>query len=285
MFMKKLNVLMASLLAVAALNFSACSNDPGEAPTVSVTEVAGATYTPGSTISYTVVASTNDELSTLTVTGDIINPNVNYTYDKNLSTETTQVDVPIPATLAAGSVVTFTFTVTTSKTGEFSVTKTFTVMANMPAMMTYSSLSSIGSYTALSKVSGFDVETGTAVAPAGTEDLLLLYNGTAGDMVLSPNSSQAKTLYGVNNVTYNSSTVTKVQKLSGVTYASVDAAALDALTVTAAASGYVTVVKGDVVAFETAGGRKGVLEISSVTYKADAPIGYNVKVQAAATAK
>jgi len=289
MIMKKLNQLLAFfLLAFVVVSYTSCTDDAGaEKPTVTVTEAAGATYTPGSDVVYTVTASTNDELSTLTVTGEPVNPNFSYTYEKGLSTNSQDLTFTIPTTLAAGSVQKLTFTVTTDKDGETAIEKAFTVVANVPAMNTYTGLSSIGSYTSLDKVSAFDAETGTAVAPKGTEDIVLLYNGTVKNMVLSPNSAQAKSLYAVNSVTYNSTTATKLQLLSGVNYDNVDAAYLDALTVTPDADGYMTVAVNDVVAFQTATGKKGVLKVTAVTYtKADAPISYSVKVQATvATAK
>lgn len=290
--MKKLNQLLALMMIVAITAFSACSDDPGEAPTVNVTEVAGADYTPGSTVTYIVTASTNDELSMLTVTGDIINPNFSMAYDGGLSTSTDSLMLEIPEGLAAGSTVNLTFMVTTDEEGEASVTKSFTVVEAIPAMGSYTGVTLTYTSTNTNDANFFSATDGAAYdasATASMLDLALAWQTSYGPSIVSPDAAWLATLWGYNSVTYDVSNknTTKIATCSE-DFDAADGSTLDALDVTSSTvdgggNGVQNLINGDVLKFETADGKKGLarINISRVTYS----LSLDVKVQSAATAK
>jgi len=284
------------VLAVIALTFTSCDGEEDVVPTITVTPATTNVYAPGNVVTYAVaVATVNKELKMFSVTATsasaITAPtitatagmftNATGTFAGDLTEAAFTYSFTVGA-LTAATEVGVTFTVEDDKATNDDV-KTFTVGTGAPAVTEYASRVSTGDYSSLTTANGFDVETGTAVAANQGEDFVIVYNGTTKNIICSPNSTQLSTLYGYNSKTYNNNTVTKLQKLSGVDYASVDAAYVDAMTVTPVSSGYTQVIAGDVIAFETATGVKGVTKIVSVTStKGVAPVTYSVKVQASA---
>lgn len=302
--MKKFSILAMMLLAVVAMNFTACTPTETTIPTITVEAATTNDYAPGNVVSYAVaVATTNKELKTFTVAvagGDAVtDATVNApagTFSDATASEFASDLTTVAFTytftvgeVAAATEIALTFTVTDDEETNDAV-KTFTVGAAAPSYVEYTSVQSDGDY-GTGSVNGFDFSTGKAVSYNSGEDLVLIYNGTYGNSVVSPDATWLSTLYSYTIGTYTNSTNSKVEKLSGVDYANVDDAYLDGLTVAsdAAYSGsgnaVAGVVAGDVIAFET-GGVKGVLKIESVTAsKGVAPITYSIKVQTAGAGK
>ncbi len=280
-------------MVVAAMGiFSACTPDAAEAPTINVSVVGSPEYTQGSEVTYVVTAQTasdKDVLNQLTITGTGLNPNYSYSYPAETTMSTDSFTMVIPTDVPAGTDVELTFEVTTDKDTSATATQSFTVTS---ALTEKSDLVSDGSYTSSSQ-NGFDVESLSIVGVDKGEDFVLIHNSAVGNAIYSPNAKQLSTLYAYNNVTYSNTTETKLQKVTK-DFATVDAAYLSSLavtssTVTGGGIGVEKLAVGDVIAFETTDGTKGVIKITAVdnakSTSAISKITFDLKMLKAATAK
>jgi len=120
-----------------------------------------------------------------------------------------------------------------------------------------------------------DAKTGSVIAANGDAtkmDIAFAWNSTVGNYsVVSPNAQWIKDLYSYNNVTYSTTDkkTTSFQKLSGVDFTTVDAAYVDGMTVTSSTitgggNGVQGLATGDLIAFQTADGLKGVIKIGTL---------------------
>lgn len=285
--MKKFSILAMMLLAVVAMNFTACTPTETTIPTITVEAATTNDYAPGNVVSYAVaVATTNKELKTFTVAvagGDAVtDATVNApagTFSdataSSFSADLTTVAFTYTFTvgdIAAGTEIAMTFTVEDDEETNDAV-KTFTVGASAPAISTYSAVGLSYTSTSLSDASMFDAETGTAVsASAGTGDFALAWQTAYGYSVVSPDAQWLEDLYWANTIVYTKTTTTKIQKLTGVSASEIDASYINDMTVTSSTvtgggNGIQNMLTGDMFAYETASGLKGVgtITFSKVT--------------------
>ncbi len=255
-------------MIVAAMGiFSSCTKDAAEAPTINVSVVGNPDYKQGSEITYVVnaqTASDKDELSQLTITGDNLNPNYSMNYPASTTTSTDTLIMKIPASTPAGTAVKLTFEVSTNKDTSAVTTQSFTVTA---ASMEYTGVDLL--YTSLNTTDKnfFSATDGKAYNAGGTASLLdvaFCWQSQLGYSLVSPDAAWLKTLWSYNNVSYSTSgkNTTKIMKFTG-DYATADLSALSisSATVTGGGNGVQGLNNGDVIAFETALGAKGLMKM------------------------
>lgn len=294
------------LLAVVAMNFTACETEDAVIPTITAEPLATNDYSPGSTVAYTIaVATVNKELKTFAVgvagttitdgvftqTGEVIKSTGDFYADLTQGAFT--FSFTLDANAVAGTEVALTFTVEDDETTNDAV-KTFTVGAATTPIVEFTDVVSTGSYSSSTTLNGFDAATGNAVAPNTSETFVVIYNGTYGNSIVSPDATWLGQLYSWNTVGYSGGESTKLQRLTNVDYTTIDAEYIQDMTVTGEevynGSGYsVDMLEvGDLIAFETIDNNKGVIKINSITWanpnKVDVPINYSVKVQTSTSA-
>jgi len=112
--------------------------------------------------------------------------------------------------------------------------------------------------------------------PAADLDLAYIYHGTGGNVLASPNAPYCETIYNIyhaNTYSLVGKNETLIQKVSISSLSEVTVEYLEGLTITSeyilcsAGNGKGTqITAGDFVAFQTADGFKGVIEIKTVQY-------------------
>lgn len=223
-------------------------------------------------------------------------------FDKNYQaiTLTFKVTIPDDGSLVAGNKVTLTFTATDKKDNTKSGSATINIVEDEPelSVTSYNNVTLNYNSTSLAATSMFNADNGNTLAANGTAadmDLALCWQNSGGYSIVAPNAAWLASLYAANSITYNTAgkNATKIQKLTA-TWASLDAAAIDALTVTTGTvvspggNGVNNLANGDVLAFETAEGKKGVIQVNISAKKdvmVEKSVTINVKVLNEASAK
>jgi len=129
-----------------------------------------------------------------------------------------------------------------------------------------------------------DADGTIANATSADADLAFAWQDGYGYSVCSPNAAWIKTLFNYNSVTYNNTSKhsTKIMKYSGdyanLTETIVDNLVISSGTLTGGGNGVQNLSSGDMVAFETQSGQKGVLKIIS-NAKITKSLNYEVKYQ------
>jgi hypothetical protein len=283
--MRKLRNLFAAIAVLGIVGlFSACTEETYVTITVNPATVTAA---PGSVVTFVYTLSpdaiNNGEL------GDFF---VDQADGTNLYTETysggnsitDSVDITIPNNATVGTDLVLTFRAIDGKSGmEKSTTVTITVESGLPTLVTLTGktlnynnggTSSWNSSTPFYGIGNTEISLLSPSATASDIDVALCYQATYGVVLASPDASWFETMANVNtNVGWTASgkNHTKLEKLNGVTWDQVTNEYLSTLTVTQtyvagnSSNGVAAtnLVNGDLVAFETADGIKGVFQVTA----------------------
>ncbi len=189
--MRKLNLLMAFFMLIGFGLLTSCSDDETDdviKPKVIVTEVAGATYEQGTSVSYGIVISSNEKLKNFEVTvsgvtgaeGTVLtytteglfelddDGNATDVIDVSTKSEALSYTYIVPATNTGD--VTITFKVTDSETFNEDV-KTFTIVEATPEGTAFGNEATNGviAHTWGPNHAAFDLVNGTSLASDGNE--------------------------------------------------------------------------------------------------------------------
>mgnify|MGYP006283532423 CR=1 FL=1 len=273
--MKRLSYLLMAVLFVGSMGlFSSCEDeDAASTLRMTVVEDEGATYEPGTSVTYTIQVTTNKDLESVTATPSK-GTSKTFTSDEIEAATTDSVTVLNYAVEIAEDTegdITVEFSATDE---ELTVndSKSFTVVSG-PEMTEYTGVTLSYNSTSTSATNQFSLADGTAVADG---DFAYCYQGTYGNSIVSPNADWLATLYSYNNIDYSSSTETKISTC-GTAWADIDAEFLEGKTVSAdevtgGGYGVQNLSDGDVLVFETADGAKGAIKVSGFsTAKAMGP--------------
>ena len=302
--MKK-NLLLLFMFLLTIGGFYSCTDEAKDPPTLNVTEVAGATYTAGSVVTYEIIAASNTDLTYFEA-----NPNVvggagtgvivtvpadaltydnlgGYDFDNNLSNVTFTYAYVVPSTgIANGTVIDIEFYLE-DKDADNSVTKSFTItsgagnISRFTAVLMGAQSSTTGSF--------LDANTGTVYvqATANTNqsliDVVYYYGNTNLATLCAPNDETVGG--GGTNFSLCEGWTTKNATTFGPS--SVTSAEFDAMTddsVLSEISGLsatksTSLDVSNVIAFMTADGKKGLIKVSALEAVNTGTITINVIIQ------
>ncbi len=297
--MKKVNLLLVLLFAVTLGFMSSCNPDEPVKPTIVVSETTGATYAQGSVVTYEIVVSSNEDLKTFTVspsvvggagTGVIVTNPADVLTDGNFSSGLNSVTITyayaIPATgIAVGSEISIEFAVS-DNVADNSSSKSFTVVSGAGNIVRFTAV--LMGAQASSTGSFLDANTGTVYTQADANT-----NQDLVDIVYYYGSANAATLCAPNDETVNGGAgflalcetwTTKNATLFGAS--SVSATDFDAMTDdsglvdTGLTDSKVTDLAVDnLIAFETADGKKGLIKVSDLEPNSTGTITIDVLMQ------
>lgn len=299
--MKKLSFLFV-LIGIVAVGFlNSCTEEEKDPPTIIISEVAGATYVPGTYVDYVLNISSNEELVSLyieestlsnpaseilsTVPADALDADLEFA--NNLTSVQVTYRYHIPATIAAGSTINIGFEVEDNATiGNEEVTITVVSAANpintfTAVLMGAQSNTTNGSY--LDAHAGQVYMQAQAVNNQALIDMVYYYG--ASNLATFAAPSDVTVGGGAGNLTLCEGWTTKNATkfgTSAVTVAQFDAMTNDAAIsqVTGLAdSKIVQVDVDDVFAFETSDGKKGLIKVTALTANATGSITITVKMQ------
>lgn len=299
--MKKLNVLMllGALLILPFLN--SCTTEDPTPPTIIITEQAGATYAPGTYVDYILNISSNADLVSLYIEESTLSDpaseilatvpenalDENFDFDNNLTSVQISYRYYIPASISDGSQLSITFEVddkdaTGSESVQFTVTAAAATISNFTAvLMGAQGNSTVGSF--LDAASGQVYLQSDAANNQEKIDIVYYYGSTNMATICAPNDPTVGG--GTGNLTLCEGWATTNATLFGTS--TVTATDFDAMTDDSTISGLsgmdqskMTDLKAnDVVAFETADGKKGLFKVAALTTGSDGTITIDVKVQ------
>lgn len=317
--MKKINLLFALLMMVSLGFFSSCSTEDtedAEKPTMTITGGTETEYLAGAEIVYTItLGSPSEKLQDFKVTSNTAgdegtgitaaDPETSINEDLTVATPSTVTfdkvtgstityKFVVPAAAVDGQSFTLTFTVTNDKGTSVDETKSFTVKSGAPVngpIATYTAVL-LGAQSNTSKGSYYSTSDNTvmlstdAKANASKVDLIYYYGTTNKATVCSP--TDATVNGGSGNLTLavglSPQNATKIAT-STVSSTDFDAITDDGTIKSVTPSG--TIVKelavNNVVAFETAAGKKGLFKVTAIDSTSSGTITIEVKVQTDAT--
>ncbi len=302
--MKRINLVLLTLGILSAGFFNSCNTDEEEPtpPTIIITEQAGATYAPGTSVDFLLDISSNEELVSFWVDESIVsNPFgeivamdpaevlviEDWTFDNNIHSAKLTYRYNIPETgVAAGSVVKLDFEIEDKETtGTNSIE--FTVVSGAGSIQSYTAVllgaheATTGSFYATSTNTVYTVS--DAAANQAAVDFVYYFGASNQATVASPDDSGAAefAIFGLDSWTTKNATRFATTTLSSLDFdAIVDDAAIlvQAGNVSDMTKANMLVVD-DVFAFTTAAGKAGLVKVSDVTTGTDGSITLQVKVQ------
>lgn len=307
--MKRINLFL-SLLAIFAIVVSSCDNE-GETltpPTIKAVESGTNTYLPGDTVRFAVaVATDNGDLTTISATSvkataiiEGTTPSNKWDFDKSqfvsgTYSATVNYAVVISTTANEKDQISVKFTVTDEE-GETNDDIVDIIVGSAAPVITMNTYTGVGlSYTSTTLADNcmFNAATGTSLNANGTAadmDFAYAWQNTYGYSIVSPNAAWLADLWSVNGITYTTAdkNTTKFQAYTAKAYADITVDDLNDLTIATSTTvvgggnGIQGLANGDLVAFITDDGYKGVVEFNSLA-KVTKTCTVNVKVVAPAS--
>lgn len=285
--MKNLKI-FALILFVGAIAFSSCKKDDPTGPTISVTPV-NADAEKGTVVSFDYTISSNEKIKELTATPDnaIISAQTVTTFNGDFSATGT-VEFTLPSSsLNAGDVINIVFKATDDSGDEYAAETTvkITIVAGANPITTYSA-KLMGAQSNATLGSFMDIETGTvylssaAATNQSLVDLVYYYGTTNLATFCAPNDVTVGG--GTGNLSLCASWTTKnatTFSTTTITASEFDAMTDDASFVSSTGTKVTSVAIGDVIAFETVGGKKGLIKVSAMTTGSTGDVTIDVKVQ------
>ncbi len=278
--MKRLNLF---LLAFAALGMVFTSCEPSEdavGPSLQITSGETVEAAAGSSITIAWRADAGDaNMSTFTIlegntaiTSDGITWNAYEIPTASNETYTSSVTVNIT------EATTFTLTVT-DKDG-LTASKTVTVTiggSTTEEISTWTATLYNALWYASSEAKGafFASATGTVYAQTGSGDVLSAteqsntdfmywYGGTTNSSIVAPNDATAVSKAGASK-SWTTKNATKLKKVTVTDWSAVDATLISAIDLSSSVTIVSTLATGDFIAFETVGGKKGIIKITGLS--------------------
>jgi len=285
--MKKFRFLLGALVVLGLVTFFSSCNEPngvvsivvtpetvnaeaGDVVTFAINLDADALAVQGALGEFEITDAAGTELFTKTCTGMV---------------DSISFDFTVPADAVEASEIVLTFTAVDGNSDK-SNTKTavITVVDNGPDLVTLAAVTlgynngGTASWNSSTPFFGVSNTAVTALAPSAAVadiDVALCTQNTYGLVLASPNASWFETMAEVNNngIVWNASgkNETKLQKITSVTWDNITAEFLVSLTITPTYVGgnqangiaATNLVAGDLVAFETADGIKGVFKVGA----------------------
>lgn len=288
--MKKIYYLLLVII-IAAVGFSSCDDDDDDVtpkPTIAVTASATSGWRTD-VISYEVTVSSNEDLKTMVITTDPVSAlqKLDSTFDNNTHSATFTWSYTIPNSAVDGTSHTITFTVTdkvSSNTTSKSITITDPGSGGGP-ITTYSGkiLGSFNNATGsfFGSADGTVYTVSEAKNNQGSVDWLYFYGATNLATLAAPDDADAYTISTYQLDTWTTKNTTRFRKTSSVVWADVTddviiVAEADNTTINTKAN---QLAINDIIAFITAGGKKGLIKIVSIQSANDGKITIDVKVQ------
>jgi len=274
--MKKTNflVLVASIVTLGFFSTS-CSKDQSN-PVITLTENSikdSASVSVGDSLTIEFTATADNALKTVEITNS--SAAVVKSFDASLAKFTVKIAAP-----ATAGTEKYNITVTDKKDLTTTRTLSITVKAAAPALVTYTG-KALGAQSA-TPGSYFDVATGTVVSQANaTAATTVSYSYAAVGTTTAVSTLLAPAVRIANGLTKTSAGLEHCYfaKNTTLTFSTVTAAQIAALTVSATSPESITVAQGDVIEFLTATGKKGLISVTSVTAGTAGVITIDVKVQ------
>lgn len=292
--MKNNRIFLFVAFATSALLFS-CTKDNTD-PTISDLMVTG-TASQDSTVTITATLADAEGLKTATIvveTGgsvakeesmEISGTSYNYSYSYKIS-----------STASNGQVYKFTLKVTDDAkepvTVESSTTATVPTPVVTNGIVTYSGktlhalvTSTSGNQSLYSITSGVIYNTTSAASNQAAVDLVYYYGSSNLNTFAAPSDS---TVTGDGVTTFNVCTswttknATKFEKVTDITASQFDAASTDVLfadSTVSNASRVTMLIAGNIIAFETAGGKKGLIKITAAPAANNGDLTFDMKIQ------
>lgn len=287
--MKKLNLLLLAIIAIA-FTFTACNPEPTDhfGPSVTIDQ-ADQTVDAGSSIAFTGVVTSTGEITEVrffvggTQFGETVttfSDNTSYTFRVDVDSIDADFEFKVQAT---------------DELDQMSYKSVNITVNTTPTMSEYTGKNMSYTSTTLADNCMFNAVTGTVLMANGTAadmDFAFCWQTTYGYSIVSPDATWIQDLWGVNSVTYVTSdkSNTKFATYTAKAYADITAGDLNSIaisssaTVTGGGNGYQYLSSGDLIAFITADGYKGVIEFTNPA-KITKTCTVNAKVVAPSTVK
>jgi len=280
------------MLAVGAIMFASCGKDDPTGPTVSVTPVnADAIVNVETDLDFDYTISSNAKIQELTVTpndGSIASQTVT-TFNGDFSATGT-VTLTVPGTFSVGNTIKVVFKATDDDGDEYAAETEVTITViedpNSGNPITTYSAKLMGAQSNATDGSFMDAETGTVYlsAAAATNqslvDLVYYYGSTNYATLCAP--SDPTVGGGTGNLSLCASWTTlnaTTLSTTTITSAEFDAMTDDAGFLSSTGSKVTSLAVGDVIAFETADGKSGLIKVSALTTGSTGDITIDVKIQ------
>jgi hypothetical protein len=281
--MKKLNYLLG-LLLVAAIGFTSCEETEDVGPTI---DLLGGEYIDmdteveaGATMMFKVNATAGDKnLEEFYVIKDGVNLSG---YPTEISGDLYQEVVTLTAPMNEGTYV-YTFKVMDKADMDDEISVSITVTASGNPISTFTA-KLMGAQSSASYGSFLDAETGTvyllsdAMTNASSVDVFYYYGSSNQAAFAALDDTDANEFSMINNTAWTARNSTKFAT-TNITAAEFTAMENDADFVDASASSVIQLAVGDVVAFETVGGKKGLIHVAALVADAAGTITIDIKVQ------
>ena len=287
--MKKVNYFLSIIAIVAiALNFTSCdpTTTENKAPEITVTPTSVEAVV-GDTVLFTVKISADGELKTLSA---VIDPYATFpdtTFDSGVHTAEIGYYYVVPGSAAAGTSHKITWTITDKDDLTSTTTGTIDIISGAGNINTYTAVllgadqnADAGSFYATSTNTVYTVA--EAYTNQDNVDFIYYYGSTNEASIAAPNDVDVAVfnVYGLANWTTKNATTFKT---TSVTTSNFDAMTDDATIVTEADGSSATAVnqltQGNVFAFVTEAGKKGLVKVGTITTGRDGNITITVKVQ------
>ncbi len=291
--MKKIKLVLALVVAVAGLLFTACNPESNGKVTLVLNPAdTMLTAEPGDTLTwhYTLSPDAVEKSTVGTLTIKEIRGNgtenglLTSVYNSEVSVED-DFSYVVPSDAQDGEEIKIVFSVTDGVSGletDYTVTIVINAIMYVEATnitLTYVSTSLDNQMMLVMTRDGISLEGGNSTAG----QIAYIYNGDVNikNTLASPNAQEIVDVYSVNGVTYttNDKQITFFKKLSGVTWDAIDAQYInDNVTVDETTSDYIAgsqtlgygvavVVNGDLVAFNNpATGVKGIVKVNTIEF-------------------
>lgn len=297
--MKKLNyLLLISAIALSGFMFSCNLEDDDDdlvdpKPTITVSLEAGSeTGWKGDQVTYEIILGSNENLESFSVTPDNANgPAENFfdtVFSKNTKSVILQYTYTIPTSgVNDGDFIILTFEVM-DKESSNETTKTITVQepntGNPISTHDNITLGSFNNQTGsfCASIDGSVYTVSQAKSNQSKVDFLYFYGATNAATIAAPDDADANTIstFGLSSWTTKNSTKFK-KVVNTIDWASVtnDEAIVAETASGVTASKINNLTDGDILAFITAGGKKGFIKVNSITTGNDGTINIAIKVQ------
>ncbi|NOZ45690.1 MAG: hypothetical protein GXO79_02805 [Chlorobi bacterium] len=284
--MKKLSYLL-SLLVIMALWVASCTTEEeGVAPTITVTPTS-AEASVGEEVQFTVSVSADAELKSITAVVDPYATFPDTLFDKGKHTASINYIYAVPSSAAAGTAHTITWTAEDVDGLTSTTTATINIIAGAGSINTYTTVllgadqnANAGSFYATATNTVYTVS--EAMTNQDNVDFIYYYGSTNGSTVAAPNDAGVAqfNVYSLANWTTKNATKFKATSVSTSDF---DAMTDDATIVTEADGASETsatqLSSGNVFAFVTTAGKKGLVKVGAITTGRDGDITLTVKVQ------
>jgi len=290
--MKRISVLFLSLIALTTV-FVSCDGNKTEAPTITVTQDVDTVYysaaKAGTTVTFTVVmtpdVNNGGDVSTFIVT-EGTKELLNKDLGGSASSKTETYAYVVSDTIKTAQTISLTFEVQDAD-GRGNTKKAYIYVMEEavtgPTLVEFTGKTlnynnAISSWATSTPFFDLDVDGITAVAPTAAVadiDLGLTTQITYKVSLASPDASWYQAMATANGASYlaEGKNHTKLQKVTVTDWATVTAEYIDALTITESyvagvtlnGVGVTNLANGEIIAFETADGVKGLLKVTNLS--------------------